>query len=194
MIFPPIDAIQEFSEETTDADARYGRGNGGTINLVYKSGTTSITATSSNFFATDALNARNYFATTVKPVLRQNDVWRHLRRPAILKQTESEDILLCRLLRTERSRQGNRPISTRVPRFHIVTKLLAQGYDFSAYSQAIKNPATRSAYADNFIPLSDTDVNTTGANILNFYQKYATPNHIGVNPTANNFLYIAGRR
>ncbi|WP_180540247.1 TonB-dependent receptor, partial [Nevskia soli] len=38
VIFPPIDAIQEFSEETTDADARYGRGNGGTINLVFKSG------------------------------------------------------------------------------------------------------------------------------------------------------------
>jgi len=26
VIFPPIDAVQEFSEETTDADARYGRG------------------------------------------------------------------------------------------------------------------------------------------------------------------------
>ena len=37
IVFPPIDAIQEFSEEATDADARYGRGNGGTINLVYKS-------------------------------------------------------------------------------------------------------------------------------------------------------------
>ncbi len=40
VIFPPIDAIQEFSEDIADADARYGRGNiGGTINLVYKSGT-----------------------------------------------------------------------------------------------------------------------------------------------------------
>jgi len=38
-VFPPIDAIQEFSEETQDADARYGRGNGGTINVVIKSGT-----------------------------------------------------------------------------------------------------------------------------------------------------------
>jgi hypothetical protein len=38
-LFPPIDAIQEFSEETHDADARYGRGNGGTINAVIKSGT-----------------------------------------------------------------------------------------------------------------------------------------------------------
>jgi hypothetical protein len=34
VIFPPIDAIQEFSEDIADADARYGRGNGGTINLV----------------------------------------------------------------------------------------------------------------------------------------------------------------
>ena len=36
-IFPPIDAIQEFSEESNDADARYGRGNGGTVNVLYKS-------------------------------------------------------------------------------------------------------------------------------------------------------------
>src|SRR6266567_3438956 len=39
VVFPPIDAIEEFREETTDADARYGRGAGGTINLIYKSGT-----------------------------------------------------------------------------------------------------------------------------------------------------------
>jgi hypothetical protein len=51
-IFPPIDAIQEFSEETNDADARYGRGNGGTINVVIKSGSDHYHGDVFEFFAT----------------------------------------------------------------------------------------------------------------------------------------------
>ena len=52
VIFPPIDAVQEFSEETTDADARYGRGNAGTINWFTSPAAISITERSLNFFAT----------------------------------------------------------------------------------------------------------------------------------------------
>jgi hypothetical protein len=73
IIFPPIDAIQEFSEETTDADARYGRGNGGTINLVYKSGTDHYHGEIFEFLRNSALDARNYFDTAGKPPLRLNE-------------------------------------------------------------------------------------------------------------------------
>ncbi len=67
VVFPPIDAIQEFSEETTDADARYGRGNGGTINLIYKSGSNHYHGEIFEFLRNSALNARNYYATSIKP-------------------------------------------------------------------------------------------------------------------------------
>ena len=73
IIFPPIDAVQEFSEETTDADARYGRGNGGQINLVFKSGADIYHGEVFEFLRNSALNARNYFATAIKPSLRQNE-------------------------------------------------------------------------------------------------------------------------
>jgi len=39
IIFPPIDAVEEFREETADADARYGRASGGIVNLAFRSGT-----------------------------------------------------------------------------------------------------------------------------------------------------------
>ena len=72
VIFPPIDAVQEFSEETTDADARYGPGNGGTINLVYKSGTGQYHGEAFEFLRNSVLDAKNYFDTSAKPPFREN--------------------------------------------------------------------------------------------------------------------------
>src|ERR1700683_646110 len=72
VIYPPIDAIQEFSEDIADADARYGRGNGGTINLIYKSGTKKYHGDVFESLRNTVLNARNYFATGIKPPLREN--------------------------------------------------------------------------------------------------------------------------
>jgi len=38
-LYPPLDAIEEFRQENSVADARYGRGGGGQVNLIFKSGT-----------------------------------------------------------------------------------------------------------------------------------------------------------
>src|ERR1035437_8761374 len=181
VIFPPIDAIQEFSEETTDADARYGRGNGGTINLIYKSGSNHYHGEVFEFFRNSALNARNYYATSIKPPLRQNEFGGTFGGPVFYKQANPKTFFFADYS-GQRLAQGFTYVNT-VPDFN----LTPTGYDFSAYSQTIKNPATKVAYANNFIPLSD--VNSTGANILNFYQKYASPNRAG-QTTANNFLFI----
>jgi hypothetical protein len=190
VIFPPIDAIQEFSEETTDADARYGRGNGGIINLAYKSGTAQYHGGGFEFLRNDALNARNYFATTIKPVLRQNEYGATFGGPVFYKSRNPKTFFFADY-NGQRLAQGITNIDT-VPYYSITTNSSGvQGYDFSAYSQTIKNPSTHVAYANNFVPLTDTTINMTGTNVLNFYQKYATPNHIGANPTANNYLFIA---
>jgi hypothetical protein len=179
VIFPPIDAIQEFSEETTDADARYGRGNGGTINLAFKSGSDRFHGEVFDFLRNSALNAKNFYATLGKPPLRQNEFGGTFGGPLLSRQSPKTFFFLD--YSGKRLAQGLTYIDT-VPDFN----LTSTGYDFSAYSQKIKNPTTKTAYANNFIPLSD--VNTTGANILNFYQKYAAPNRTGYT-TANNFLY-----
>ncbi|HTC48279.1 MAG TPA: TonB-dependent receptor [Candidatus Aquilonibacter sp.] len=179
VIFPPIDAVQEFSEETSDADARYGRGNAGTINLVYKSGTNRYHGEVFEFLRNSALDARNYFDTAAKPGFRMNEFGATFGGP--LFHRDNPKTFFFADYSGQRTRQGLTYVDT-VPDF----ALTPTGYDFSAYSQTIKNPVTGLPYANNFIPLSD--VNTTGANILNLYQKYASPNIAGTT-TANNFLF-----
>src|SRR5580698_8105902 len=179
VVFPPIDAVQEFSEETTDADARYGRGHAGTINLIYKSGTNHYHGEVFEFFRNSALDARNYFDTAAKPGFRMNEFGATFGGP--LFKRDNPKTFFFADYSGQRTRQGLTDVDT-VPDF----KLTPAGYDFSAYSTSIKNPTTGIPYANNFIPLSD--VNTTGANILKLYQKYASPNVPGAT-TANNFLF-----
>ena len=179
VIFPPIDAVQEFSEETTDADARFGRGNAGTINLIYKSGTNRYHGEVFEFFRNSALDAKNYFDTAAKPGFKMNEFGGTFGGPLFTR--DNPKTFFFADYSGQRTRQGLTYVDT-VPDF----TLTPTGYGFSAYSTPIKNPTTGIPYANNFIPLSD--VNTTGANILKLYQKYASPNVPGAT-TANNFLF-----
>ena len=188
-VFPPIDAIQEFSEETQDADARYGRGNGGTINVVVKSGTDKFHGDVFEFFRNTALDARNYFNTAVpgptgqKAALRQNEFGATFGGPVFYKQANPRTFFFADYA-GKRFAQGQTDVES-VP----VVNITATGYDFSKYSAAIKNPLTHVAYAKNFVPISDPLIDQTGANLLNFYQKYAQPNYGAAGATVNNYFY-----
>lgn len=72
--FPVIDAIQEFKIESNSPPAEFGRFNGGVINLATKSGSNAYHGTAFEFMRHEALNARNFFASTnpVKPQFRRN--------------------------------------------------------------------------------------------------------------------------
>jgi len=181
VIFPPIDAVQEFSEETTDADARYGRGNAGTINLIYKSGTNHYHGEVFEFLRNSALDARNYFDTAGKPGFRMNEFGGTFGGPLFTRKDPQTFFFAD--YSGQRTRQGLTYVDT-VPDF----KLTSTGYDFSAYPQAIKSPITGTPYTNNFIPLGDPAINQTGANILSFIQQHAAPNIAGAT-TANNFLF-----
>ena len=62
--FPIIDAIQEFKIESNSPPAEFGRFNGGVVNLTTKSGANAFHGTAFEFFRHEALNARNFFAST----------------------------------------------------------------------------------------------------------------------------------
>jgi len=187
-IFPPIDAIQEFSEETLDADARYGRGNGATINVVIKSGTNQYHGDVFEFFRNTALDARNWFnvvksgPTGQKAALRQNEFGITFGGPVFWKQSNPKTFFFADYA-GKRFAQGQNFLSS-VP----VVNVTAAGYDFSKYTQIV-NPSTKVAYANNFVPINDPLIDQTGANLLNLYQKYAPPNYASANPTINNFFY-----
>jgi hypothetical protein len=182
-VFPPIDAIQEFSEETDDADARYGRGNGGTINVVYKSGTAQYHGDAFEFLRNTALDSSNYFAKGAKSPLRQNEFGVTFGGPLSFKKSSNPKTFFFGDYAGKRMAQGQTNVES-VPD----VKITSAGYDFSAYSAAVKNPSTHAAYANNFVSSSDPLIDPTGARILKFYEQHAQPNVAGAT-TANNYLY-----
>src|ERR1700681_2402004 len=87
--FPVIDAIQEFKIESNSAPAEFGRFNGGVINLTTKSGANAFHGDGFEFLRNDALNGRNYFASTnpVKPDYRRNQFGGTFGGPLVQGQT-----------------------------------------------------------------------------------------------------------
>ncbi len=71
MVFPEIEALEQYRVETSAPDARYGR-TGGTLNMGYKSGTNELHGSAFWFTRSDALDARNYFNTGEKTPLSRN--------------------------------------------------------------------------------------------------------------------------
>ncbi len=71
--FPILDSIQEFTVESNNVSAEFGRFNGGVVNLSTRSGTNTIHGSLFEYLRNEDLNARNYFAPTGrKPEYRRN--------------------------------------------------------------------------------------------------------------------------
>jgi Carboxypeptidase regulatory-like domain len=72
--FPILDGIQEFTVQSNNVPAEFGRFNGGVVNVATRSGSNTIHGSIFEYFRNEALNARNYFAspTARKPEYRRN--------------------------------------------------------------------------------------------------------------------------
>ena len=76
--FPILDSIQEFTVETNNVSAEFGRFNGGVVNVATRSGTNTFHGSLFEYLRNEDLNARNYFAPTAttgqarKPEYRRN--------------------------------------------------------------------------------------------------------------------------
>lgn len=80
---PPPDMFQEFRVMTGNYSAEFGRNGGAIIIGATRSGTNEFHGTLWEFLRNDALNTKNYFATTI-PVLRQNQFGAAAGGPVIL--------------------------------------------------------------------------------------------------------------
>ena len=65
-----VDAIREFSVLTNSYSAEYGRGSGGIVNAITKSGTNQIHGSAYYFHRNSALDARNFFDGVIPPFRR----------------------------------------------------------------------------------------------------------------------------
>src|SRR5882757_2358812 len=146
VVFPPIDAIEEFREQTTDADARYGRAAGGIINLVFKSGTSHYHGEVFEFLRNSALDAKNYFDSGAKPPFRMNSFGATFGGPVF--QGKNPKTFFFADYAGQRLSQGLTNVTT-VPAWG------PQGVgDFSLYSQVVHDPVTKIPFPGNVVPSS----------------------------------------
>jgi hypothetical protein len=183
IVFPPIDAVEEFREETTDADARYGRASGGIINLVFRSGTNQYHGEVFEFFRNSVLDAKNYFDTGAKPGFRMNSFGATFGGPLFNKANPKTFFFAD--YAGQRTSQGLTNVDT-VPDWG------PRGVgDFSLYSQVVHDPVTGIPFTGNVVPASylNSSQSQVGQNVLALFSKNGfTPNIAGAT-TANNFLY-----
>ncbi len=186
LIFPSVDAIAEFRVESSVSDAQFGRGGGGTVNLIYKSGTKDYHGNLYEFFRNSTLDAKNYFDRASDPIppFKQNQFGGTLGGP-VFPWVQEKKTFFFFSYEGIRVRQAQTLIST------VPTAAFREG-DFSASPQRIFDPLTqkqvapgqftREQFPGNRIP-SDR-INPVGRNLLNLYP---LPN-LGAG-VANNFLY-----
>jgi hypothetical protein len=186
LIFPSVDAIAEFRVEASVSDAQFGRGGGGTVNLIYKSGTKDFHGNLYEFFRNSTLDAKNYFdrATDPIPPFKQNQFGGTLGGP-LLPWASKKNTFFFVSYEGLRVRQAQTYVST------VPTAAFRMG-DFSAAPQRIFDPLTqrqtgpsqftREAFPGNVIPPGRID--PVGQNLLNLFP---LPN-LGTG-VVNNFLF-----
>jgi len=87
LVFPSIDAIQEFRVERNSFSAEYGQAQGAVINLITKGGSNTFHGTVFEFLRNDALNAADFFNNRggqPKAILRYNNFGFNLNGPIYL--------------------------------------------------------------------------------------------------------------
>jgi carboxypeptidase family protein len=70
LAIPRLDSVAEFRVQTTNYSAEFGGNSGAVINVASKRGSNEFHGTIFEFFRNDALDARNYFSTTIDPLKR----------------------------------------------------------------------------------------------------------------------------
>lgn len=88
--FPFPDALQEFSVQTSNYTAQYGENAGAVVNIVTKSGGSQFHGDLFEYLRNGYFNARNYFATAVDP-LKRNQFGGTIGGPVILPAFHSKN-------------------------------------------------------------------------------------------------------
>jgi hypothetical protein len=166
VIFPSVDALDEFKLQTSTYSAEFGRSLGGVVNLQIKSGTNNYRGSVFEFHRNDAFDANNFFnnrAGRPKPDFEQNQFGGTIGGPIFKDRT-----FFFSDYQGHREKQGLTFLST-------VPTLAMRNGDFSAINRVIYDPTTGLPFPGNRIPSDRID--TVARNILT--QLYPEPNTAG---------------
>ncbi len=142
-IFPPPDALEEFSLQTNSYSAEYGRNAGALMNAVTRSGTNQMHGALFEFLRNEKLNARNFFANTVPP-FKRNQFGGTLGGPVRKDRTFFFA-----------SYQGTRDRSSPAAQTANVPSGAERRGDFSALARRLADPAAAGQpFPNNVIPAS----------------------------------------
>ena len=180
--FPNVDAIQEFKIESNSPPAEFGRFNGGVVNLTTKSGSNAFRGTAFEFFRNEALNARNFFASTnpVKPQFRRNQFGGVVGGPIRRNRT-----FFFVDYQGQRQTIGRTVIST------VPTLLQRQGVFTEAIAgrvPAIYDPATGGATSQRHSPATRFPCERMDPVARALLERYPLPTSAG---TANNYRRVS---
>jgi Carboxypeptidase regulatory-like domain len=182
VIFPSVDALDEFKLQTSTYSAEFGRSLGGVVNLQIKSGTNAYRGSVFEFHRNDAFDANNFFNNAAKPSrpkpdFKQNQFGFTLGGPIFQDKT-----FFFGDYQGHREEQGQTFLST------VPSNAMRSG-NFSELSRVIYDPRTGQPFPGNVIPSDRID--PVAAAILT--QLYPTPNAAGSRnatsgQTINNYL------
>ncbi|MEX2260509.1 MAG: carboxypeptidase regulatory-like domain-containing protein [Bryobacteraceae bacterium] len=150
--FPNPDALQEFSVQTNNFDAEFGRNSGAVVNAVTKSGTNELHGSAFEFLRNGNLNARNFFSSG-QDTLKRNQFGGTLGGPVFVPRLyNGRDRSFIFF-----SYQGTR-ISEAPSNLLTLTPSEAERRgNFSSRARAIVDPETGSPFPGNVIPTSRLD-------------------------------------
>src|SRR4026209_660773 len=172
VIFPSVDALDEFKLQTSTYSAEFGRSLGGVVNLQIKSGTNTLHGSGFEFHRNDAFDANNFFnnrAGRAKPVFTQNQFGGTIGGAVFKDKT-----FFFGDYQGHRELQGQTFLST-------VPSVAMRGGNFSELTRVIYDPQTGQPFPGNVIPNGRID--PVARAILT--QLYPEPNTAGTRQSSN---------
>jgi Carboxypeptidase regulatory-like domain len=179
VIFPNVDALDQFKLQTSTYSAEFGRSLGGVVNLQMKSGTNAMHGSAFEFLRNDRFDANNFFnnrAGRPKPDFSQHQFGGTLGGPLMQNRT-----FFFADYQGYRVKQGQTFLST------VPSELMRQG-NFSEINRTVYDPITHLPFAGNVVPQERWD--PAARNVLQ--QLIPAPNTAGSRGSTgqiiNNYL------
>ncbi|HEU0119721.1 MAG TPA: carboxypeptidase regulatory-like domain-containing protein [Bryobacteraceae bacterium] len=150
---PNPDALQEFSVQTNNFSAEFGRQSGGVVNAITKSGTNDLHGSAFEFLRNQSLNAANYFSPVVngqklQDGLKRNQFGGTLGGPLLSPKVYNGKDRTFFFASYQSTIIKRAPVSAQ----RLVATAAQKAGDFSAITRALRDPLTGQPYPGNLIP------------------------------------------